>query len=278
MQNKSILASYNLKWNPFSFDVPHEGLVITPKMESFCDRVEDLVLDGGFAMITGDPGTGKSVMLRVLAERLSRIKDLSVGVMTRPQSGLHDFYREITLNFTIDMNVNNRWSTFKNLRDRWFQHIESSLIRPVLFIDEAQETPPLVLSELRMLSSAQFDSKSIVTVILCGDDRLTEKLQSSDLLPLASRIRTRFTTQAHTREELMDLLQERMQRAGNPQLMTKELTSTLAEHAMGNPRLLITMADELFSKAIKSNLALIDEKMFFATYQKNETKKKGLRR
>jgi len=116
--------------------------------------------------------------------------------MTRLQSGLHDFYREITLNFSLDMTVNNRWSNFKGLRDRWFQHIESTLIRPVLFMDEAQEAQAVVLSELRMLSSARFDSKSIVTVILCGDDRLTEKLQSSELLPLASRIRTRFITQA----------------------------------------------------------------------------------
>jgi hypothetical protein len=278
MQNKATLASYSLKWNPFSFDVPREGLVMTPKMESFCDRVEDLVIDGGFAMITGESGTGKSVMLRVLAERLGAIRDLSVANVIRPQSGLIDFYREITVNFAIEAQINNRWSTYKSLRDRWFQHIESTLIRPVILIDEAQEALPAVLSELRILSSAHYDSKSIATIILCGDERLPEKLQTSELMPLASRMRTRFIAQPHSRDELIYLLQERMNKAGNPQLMTKELIVTLAEHSMGNPRLLITMADELFSKAIKTNVAIMDEAMFFAGYQKNETKRKGTRR
>lgn len=278
MQNKATLATYSLKWNPFSFDVPYEGLVMTPKMESYCDRIEDLVLDGGFAMITGESGTGKSVMLRVLAERLGAIRDLSVATLTRPQSGMSDFYREITMHFGIEANFNNRWSTYKTLRDRWFKHIESTLIRPILLIDEAQQAQPAVLSELRILSSAHYDSKSIATIILCGDERLPEKLQTNELLPLASRIRTRFIAQPHSRDELIFLLQERMLKAGNPQLMTKDLVVTLAEHAMGNPRLMITMADELFSKAIKSDIAIMDQSLFLAGYQKNEAKRKAAKR
>lgn len=278
MQNKATLAAYNLKWNPFSFDVPYEGLIMTPKMESFCDRIEDLVIDGGFAMISGEPGTGKSVMLRILAERLGSIRDLSIANLTRPQSGIIDFYREITMNFAIEANFNNRWSTYKSLRDRWFKHIESTLIRPVIFIDEAQQTLPAVLSELRILSSANYDSKSIATIILCGDERLPEKLQTSELLPLASRIRTRFIAQPYSRDELIHLLQERMAKAGNAQIMTRELVVTLAEHSMGNPRIMITMADELFSKGIKANVAIMDESMFLAAYQRNDTKRKGTKR
>ena len=51
-------------------------------------RCESLVLDGGFAMITGEPGTGKSVLLRILAERLGQMRDLQVGIINRPQSGM----------------------------------------------------------------------------------------------------------------------------------------------------------------------------------------------
>ena len=273
MQNKAILAGYGLKWNPFSFDTPHEGLVITDKMKAYCDRVEDLVIDGGFAMITGEPGTGKSVMLRVLAERLTQIRELSVAVIERPQSGLVDFYREISLHFGLEVNVNNRWSTYKTLRERWLKHIESTSIRPVIFIDEAQELPAVVLSELRILSSAHFDSKSITTIILCGDDRLGEKMQSSELLPLASRIRTRFIAQSQSRENLIALLEERMEKAGNHKLMSKELIATVAEHSMGNPRLMITLSDELFSKAIKSTIATMVEKIVLCNIPKKRRKK-----
>ncbi len=50
-----------------------------------------LVREGGFALISGDPGTGKSVALRVLSERLSRIRDIQVGIITHPSTNLRDF-------------------------------------------------------------------------------------------------------------------------------------------------------------------------------------------
>ena len=70
MDFSKIQALYGLKWNPFLPEVPVESLARTPRIESFCYRLESLVLDGGFAMITGEPGTGKSVTLRILADRL----------------------------------------------------------------------------------------------------------------------------------------------------------------------------------------------------------------
>ena len=71
MNSKKLLALYGLKWNPFSPELPSEGLLATPKIEHFAWRVEQLVQEGGFALITGESGTGKSVALRIVAGRLS---------------------------------------------------------------------------------------------------------------------------------------------------------------------------------------------------------------
>ena len=68
--NKKMLALYGLKWNPFAPDVPVEALHVTRGLEQFCGRVQQLVGEGGFALVTGAPGTGKSATLRVLTERL----------------------------------------------------------------------------------------------------------------------------------------------------------------------------------------------------------------
>ena len=82
--NKKILALYGLKWNPFAPDVPVEALHVTRRIESFCWRVQQLVGEGGFALVTGAPGTGKSVTLRILAERLGAQRDVKIGIVNAP--------------------------------------------------------------------------------------------------------------------------------------------------------------------------------------------------
>ena len=68
--NKKLLSLYGLKWNPFSPELPVEALYVTPKVESFCWRIEQqLIGEGGFALITGDPGSGKSAVLRLRHQR-----------------------------------------------------------------------------------------------------------------------------------------------------------------------------------------------------------------
>src|SRR5215813_10645604 len=93
--SKKLLALYGLKWNPFAPDVPVEALHSTTRIESFCWRVEQLAGEGGFALITGAPGFGKSVTLRILADRLAQKRDVTVDVLSRPQAALSDFYREM---------------------------------------------------------------------------------------------------------------------------------------------------------------------------------------
>jgi type II secretory pathway predicted ATPase ExeA len=78
--NQKLLALYGLKWNPFTPDVPIEALNVPPPVENFCWRIEQAHLrEGGFALVHGDPGSGKSVVMRLLAERLARLTDLSAA-------------------------------------------------------------------------------------------------------------------------------------------------------------------------------------------------------
>jgi len=264
--NKKLLSLYSLKFNPFSPEIPAAALWVAPPLESFCWRIEQQVGEGGFALAIGDPGTGKSAALRLLAERLGQLRDVTVGVLTRPQAGLADFYRELGDLFQVPLSPHNRWASAKVLREKWHNHIETSLYRPVLLIDEAQEMNPLVLCELRLLSSADLDSRSILTVILAGDGRLGAKLESPELLPLASRIRSRLRTEALPHPQLLACVNHLLKTAGNPKLMTPGLLQALCEHAAGNLRLLMNLAGELLAAALHQEREQLDEKLYFEVF------------
>ncbi len=153
------------------------------------------------------------------------------------------------------------------LRERWKAHVESTLLRPILMIDEAQIMTPVVLSELRTLASGYFDTVSYLTVILCGDDRLTELFRHEDLVPLASRIRTRLNMEYASREQLLALLKHVIHAAGNAKLMSEPLMHTLSEHAAGNYRLIMSMAGELLVEALAREQTQLDEKLYLEVFE-----------
>jgi general secretion pathway protein A len=273
-----LLSVYGLKFHPFHPDIPAEALFTTPAVNSFIRRTELGIADGGFAMLTGDPGTGKSIALRLLIERLRLLPGVVVGRIEHPQSRTPDFYRELGDVFGLALAAHNRWAGFKALRIRWSEHIASTLMRPVLIIDEAQETPTNVLSELRILSSKDFDARQLLCVVFAGDSRLPERLRSAELLPLGSRIRRRLVLDYASRDELCACLDHLLDVAGNPSLMTPELKTTLVDHAAGNYRVMMNLADELLAVALDRDLPRLDEKLYLEVFGQPQKPKAAARK
>src|SRR6056297_3275291 len=228
LNNTDIRSLYGLKYNPFLPDIPPEALFTLPGAEAFGHRVQAMAAQGGFALISGDPGLGKSKTLQQIAHRLQQTPDLTVGVMQRPQSNLSDFYRELGELFGVGLSPANRYGGFKALRQRWKSHCASTLLRPVLLIDEAQQVSAACLTELRLLQSDHFDSQSLLFTLLCGDNRLAERFRSAELLPLGSRIGPRLMLTPLLPEQLEKYLHFALEQAGNAQLMSTELIRTLA--------------------------------------------------
>ena len=264
--NKRLLNLYSLKFNPFSAQVPAAALWVPPAIQSFCWRIEHQTGEGGFALALGEPGVGKSAALRILSEHLGGLRDLCVGVLTRPQAKMADFYRELGHLFGVALSPNNRWHSSKALREKWLAHIEAAVHRPVLLIDEAQEMNSPVLCELRLLASADLDSRSILTIVLAGDTRLATRLEEPDLLPIASRLRSRLRLEALPPKTLQDCLNHLLRAAGNPKLLSPALIQTLCEHAAGNLRLLMNLGNDLLAAACQQEREVIDEKLFFEVF------------
>ena len=247
---KKLLALYSpqvqslLRRNPHLGPLPHS-------------RYRELLLEDrkpgrGRRLRPGQRRAGKREkrgFAHPLADRLSALQDVIVGLLSRPQASMADFYRELGYLFGVALSPHNRWNGAKALREKWQAQIEASLYRPVLIIDEAQEMNAAVFSELRLLSSADLDSRSILLVILAGDSRLTDRLHHTDLL---AHRQSHPHAAAHGTcrpQQLRECLAHLLAKAGNPNLMNAPVQNALCEHAAGNYRLLMNMANELLALA-----------------------------
>jgi len=277
--NRKLKALYGLKWDPFSRDVPVEALHRSAQAELLCWRMEHVLLEeGGFAVVLGDPGTGKSACLRMLEQHLLCGSNALVAVIEHASGSVSSFYRELGALFGVQLTPRNRWGGFKALRACWMEHMESTLLRPVILIDEAQQMNPAVLTELRLLSSTRLDSRVIVSVVLAGDRRLEDNLRREELAPLGSRLRVRITLESQDKADLLALLEHRLRSAGAGALMTSGLKTTLSERAAGNPRVLLGMGQELLMMAAHRERKQLDEQLFLEVFGGDERQPKGKRR
>lgn len=266
MSDPRLRARYGLKYNPFNPDIPMEDIWPAPGFDLFASRVENLTRSGGFGMLTGAVGSGKSKAFQALAGRLSAIPDLAIGVMERPQSSPSDFYRELGRVFAVDLTPANRYGGFRALRSRWESHLQTHLRHPVLLVDEGQEMPTACLSELRLLGSVAFDSRYLLTVVLAGDSRLPERFRTRELQPLGSRIRTRLVLQPLEAAQLRELLEHLLERSGNPGLVTDSLKDVLVKHSAGNPRVMCNIGADLLAAAVDKDLPRLDDELFLKVF------------
>jgi type II secretory pathway predicted ATPase ExeA len=280
MEINRLKALYGLKYDPFSQELPVEGLQFYPKFNQFCTRVEDLVLSGGYAACIGDPGLGKSAILRMLDARLSQLPNVVVGEMTRPHASVSDFYRELSDLFSVPLSISNRYGGHKALQKKWSDHIKGTLFRPILLIDEAQCLNIKVIEELKAMSSDKFDTQQLLTIVLAGDHRLSEMLEDPKLKPINSRIRKKLILQPWEAQELETFLIDILKAAGAPALMTEELIRALVDKSMGNLRTLMNLSSECLAEATRREQPRLDEKLFFeciGPISKNLPRRQNLR-
>ena len=268
---KSFLG---LNWNPFLSEKPVDSFYEEENLSQFCWNVEQIICDGGFAFLSGDPGAGKSTAMRILQHRLNKVPELCVRIIDRPQSSMRDFYRELAMVFGVEIRVSNKYNSFQKLREQWLHIIHTQLFRPVLIIDEAQYLPDEVLEEVRFLGSADLDSRCILAVVFAGDSRLLQKFKSPEVLPLYSRMRASLILGNRTPEEMKKMLVCSLKNAGNPDLISNGVIKALSEQYLGNPRAMMLAANQLLMLALQKEVRHIDENLYFEATHSHITKKR----
>ena len=248
---------YGLKEKPFSM-LPDPGfLFLSKKHQAALTLLEYGLLNHvGFCVISGEPGAGKTTILRALLERVE--EGVTVGLITNTHQsfgGLLDWIlsvfdlhkpnlshvemHQIFMDFLIDEYANNR--------------------SVLLIVDEAQNMKAETLEELRMLSNVNSEKDQLLQVVLSGQPGLKETLRRPELMQFAQRIAVDFHLDALSLEETCGYIQHRLVTAGaEKDIFTPAACERIHTYSGGTPRLINLLCETVMVYGFADEKDVID--------------------
>jgi general secretion pathway protein A len=215
---------------------------------------------GGFVQLTGEVGTGKTTLCRLLLEQLP--ENTRVALVLNPKVSPLELLETICEELKLD--IEGRQGSLKGMVDRLNAYLLDAYaqgLRVVLIIDEAQNLSAEALEQVRLLTNLETPTQKLLQIILLGQPELRELLARADLRQLAQRITARYHLTPLSAEETDIYLRHRLTVAGCARFpFTKLAVKRLHEHADGVPRLINVIADRALIAGYAQNLQQIGER------------------
>ena len=208
----ALTTAWGLSREPFSQDVPVKDLFPLPGLSPFLDRFEYAVANGLATVITGEVGSGKSTSLRAAADRLHPSQYRVISLVATSGS-LMELLRQICIALG-DPPTSNSIAKMVALVRSLLMDIAGKKQTPVLLIDEAHLLRLDVFDQLHTIAQADFDSRTLVSIVLSGQVALIDKLLFHSSRPFASRIVGRSHMEALQRDHMADYLAHHVAIAG----------------------------------------------------------------
>ena len=253
------LQYFGLYENPFSIPPDPRYLYLSRgHQEALAHLQYGLGESGGFVQLTGEVGTGKTLLIRALGERLP--KDVDVALVLYPVLTVTEFVAAICDELRVP-HPGER-ASLKKLIDALNAHLLQSHAhgrRTMLIIDEAQNLSREVLEQIRLLTNLETTKQKLLQIILIGQPELVGLLAQPDLRQLAQRITARYRLTALTREETCYYIGHRCRVAGGRALIFN-LSAMRRVHALsgGIPRLINIICDRSLLGAYTREKIVVD--------------------
>ena len=249
MKSREMLSYFGLSEVPFGKEIPTDALLLLPSVKNNLAAARLLVETRGIGVITGKAGTGKSCLLRLLADGLppGLYRSYYLG---HSSVGVVEFYTHLSTLFSLEPRLR-RAAMFRELQQHILTLATASHLHPVLLLDEANLLSNDILTEIRLLTNFHFDSLNALTVILCGNETLCRRLGLSILESLASSITIGVDTLPP--EETMSYIETRMNACGQKAPVFTSNAMTLIHQASGG--ILRTIGTIANAALLKASLA-----------------------
>lgn len=251
---------YNLSQKPFQLSAdPDFFFQSSVHKRALAYMHYGLTQGEGFVLVTGTPGTGKTMLVKSLIKNLNKDK-LLIGVMMTSQVGPEDTLRIVASTFGFQYLHNDKASLLSSF-ERFIVEKAREGRRLLLIVDEAQNLPKQSLEELRMLTNLDANGIPVFQVFLVGQSELKRTIYSPDMEQLKQRIVSTFQLDPLDLDETRDYILFRLQTVGwqgKPEF-TAGVFDIIHEFTAGIPRRINSLCDRLLLFGYLEELSLLDE-------------------
>ncbi len=248
---------YKLKRNPFDISPDPSFLFATPRHnEAMAALYHGVRGHKGFVVLTGEVGTGKTLLLRCLLDLFKGSDDVAYAYVFNGRLTPCEFLQYVASDFGLSVSGKNKseilteFSNFVVARG-------SKGLTTVLIVDEAHHLSEDILEEIRLLTNLETPREKLLQILLVGQPELDDKLDSPTLRQLKQRVAHRAQLTPLDFDETKGYIERRLRIAGAESesgLFPEEAVATVYRHSHGIPRLINTLCENALISAFARKL------------------------
>lgn len=251
-------AFYNLTRNPFEITPDPSFLFPTKKHnEALASLYYGVRRHKGFVVLTGEVGTGKTLLLRCLLQLLKRNNDVVYAYVFNGRLSSAEFLQYVAGDLGLPVSNKNKAELLLELSNYVIDRGRKNLTT-VLVVDEAHQLSTEILEEIRLLTNLETTQAKLLQILLVGQPELDEKLDSFDLRQLKQRIAFRSRLVNLDLSETRGYIERRLQLAGANShasvLFPPQTIAAVYRATGGSPRLINTVCENALIAAYSKQL------------------------